>query len=429
MLGKLTERHGTYVYQLDDIVITMTNLHQGRDDLTAEVEVYSGIAGLIADARLNLVSLPTISSWAKQATLKHPDEDWQGILTDVCRAVKLKLREGTPSADLNEPIAEDEAGEWLVPGFALRGLPTVLFGAGDSCKSFLGLSLLAQLQTGARDPLGLDIRKPGRCLILDWEMSRAVHRERLYALTARTDQGIRYRSMSGTLTSQAPAIAREIDKHAIDYLMIDSAAYACGKPEDAAEVNALFDSLRWLGRTSIIVAHESKDQSRGTSHEYPFGSIFWHNACRQSWFVKKVKEARTVGTVTTTRIGLYNRKSNTGPRWLPRAYEIRMVNSADWKLTHCEIEGIDLQQDSELRRDTSVASQMLALLGREGPLTSNEIAERLDALQNTVSKALVREQAAGRVAVVGTPGKGATYGLPQQPRRLPYKDDTEEYAL
>jgi hypothetical protein len=71
---------------------------------------------------------------------------------------------------------------------------------------------------------------------------------------------------------------------------------------------------------SLHVAHISKQE--GTDQK-PFGSVFWHNGCRASWFARL---AETLPSGNPITVGLYNRKANLGRLLPPVAYEISFTD-------------------------------------------------------------------------------------------------------
>ncbi len=67
---------------------------------------------------------------------------------------------------------------------------------------------------------------------------------------------------------------------------------------------------------SLHVAHISKADG---SDQKPFGSAFWHNGARATWYVKRAEGDSDEARVT---IALYNRKANLGPLRPAIGYEI-----------------------------------------------------------------------------------------------------------
>src|SRR6185369_10696077 len=97
------------------------------------------------------------------------------------------------------------------------------------------------------------------------------------------------------------------DRH-IDYAVFDSVAFASDGPPEAAEVaGRYFRAVRQIGCGSLHIAHISKAEN---GDQKPFGSAFWHNGARSTWFAKRANE-ETSGT-EPLNLGLFHRKSNLG---------------------------------------------------------------------------------------------------------------------
>ena len=64
--------------------------------------------------------------------------------------------------------------------------------------------------------------------------------------------------------------------------------------------------MRQVGVGSLHIAHTTKGEH---SDRKPFGSAFWHNGARRTWYVKPSEDA---GSSLT--IGLFDKKRNVGPQ-------------------------------------------------------------------------------------------------------------------
>src|SRR5439155_20598096 len=106
----------------------------------------------------------------------------------------------------------------------------------------------------------------------------------------------------------------------IAYAVVDSVALACdGPPEEAQVALSFFQALSRLEVGSGLLAHVN----RTGDTDKPFGSAFWHNSARATWYVERVQE---IGE-THLDLGLYQRKINDCPPSPPLG--IRFAFSAD----------------------------------------------------------------------------------------------------
>jgi len=175
-----------------------------------------------------------------------------------------------------------------------------------------------------------------------------------------------YRACSAPLHDSITSIKRDIDKAGASYVVIDSAALACGGAPDSSD-SALnfFNALKGLQVPSVIIAHQTKDVIK----PYPFGSIFWHNSARCTW------EIRSKGEPSDNKlpIQLFNRKSNRGTRRGRIGYQVDF-NTDTIKITKMSYKETVAAFGSQ---DASVPERIYAELDNAGKLTINSLATRL----------------------------------------------------
>jgi hypothetical protein len=151
---------------------------------------------------------------------------------------------------------------------------TMIFGDGGSKKSLISLWWAAQLSGPHM-----------RVLWVDWEMFVSDHQERL--ATMFPGQKFPYFDhLMGTapLEQMEDVLRGYIKARGIKFLVIDSAvAAAPGKSGAPADMpTGFFQTLRRLRVGALIIGHQTKS---GDATK-PFGSVFWHNSVRASWFVQ-----------------------------------------------------------------------------------------------------------------------------------------------
>jgi hypothetical protein len=192
---------------------------------------------------------------------------------------------------------------------------------------------------------------------------------------------------------EADRLRRIVAEERIDYLVADSVAFACDGPPEAAEVAAAyFRGLRRIGVGSLNIAHVRQENG---DHK-PFGSTFWHNGARSTWFAKRSTE-----TAATDRIevGLFNRKANTGPIARPTGWRIEF---GDERTTFVPI---NVANVVDLADRLSVRQRMVHVL-RSGSMTMAAIAAELDVSVDTIVKTTKRGE--GKV-FVRAPGPDGVY--------------------
>jgi hypothetical protein len=196
--------------------------------------------------------------------------------------VETKFGHDLVAADEKEPdtdedpsrpihaISSDPPAPLLIERLDPEG-HTILYGTGGVGKGALACRWTADL-----------VHAGLRVLILDYEAHPEEWSRRIRSLApdVHAGDGVRHMTPKRSLSHSTKSIRQTCDRHAIDYVVIDSAVMACGsdplKPEAAAEYAA---ALIDLGRPALSLAHVTKvDDPR-----YPFGSVFWHNLARMTW--------------------------------------------------------------------------------------------------------------------------------------------------
>jgi hypothetical protein len=247
----------------------------------------------------------------------------------------------------------------------LREHPTVFFGDGGSAKSYLALWIAGQMA-----------QKGLRVAMFDWELSGPDHRVRLKSLFGTAMPLILYARCERPLIAEADRLRRIVDDEKIEYAIYDSVAVACDGPPESAEIAArYFRAVRSIGCGSGHIAHVSKAEG---SDQTPFGSAFWNNLARATWYVKRVE---TIGAADNEiKICLYNRKANlTARQARPLAFRIRFQTGAT------TFEPDNPANTPEFAEGMSLKWRMYELL-RRAPLTAEAIAEDLGASLDTVKK-------------------------------------------
>ncbi len=389
---RLSEDH--YRLSLHDIGIEfdLTRLRRRFDELHAELSVRCELAGartfdgVLSVADLNLSNLRAREDRAKYlATRAHAkDLDWAGLLEEVVQRVLVAERAGTPSAPLHTfarpgPDAEHDIDGWRL----LRDHPVIGFGDGGSAKSYLALYVAGRLAQR-----GLTV------LYADWELGGGDHRDRLERLFGAAMPVIHYVRCDRPLTVEAERISREVRRLGVDFWIADSIAFATGGPPEAAEhATAYFRAVRQIGIGSLHLAHINKSEAGDMK---PFGSSFWHNSARSTWFIKQATANADGDRVT---IGLFNRKAN-----LTRPYPA-VGFQFEFGLDTTRIARVNLADVEDLAGNLPLWQRVAHLIKAGGgvPLTLAQISEELGAKVDSIKKATTRAKSTF-VSVPGTDG-------------------------
>lgn len=274
-----------------------------------------------------------------------------------------------------------------VTGFMLPfAHPSILFGDGGAAKSLLALYLAGRMAEQGH-----------RVLLADWELEAQDHRIRFGRLFGDAmPADVYYTRCARPLTRDIDRLRRIIHRQAIDYAICDSIGFAThDAPETAASALAYFQAVRQLGIGTLSVAHVNRSES---GDQKPYGSAFFHNSARATWFVKA-----TDSTAGLT-LGVFNRKNNLGERQAPFALNVAFGDRVI--IRPAEIATVeDLRQQVPLR-------QRLHLLLKGGARSRTEIAEEFDDVKtDSVRRTLDREIKAGRIIKLPDPAGTERYGI------------------
>ena len=180
----------------------------------------------------------------------------------------------------------------------------------------------------------------------------------------------------GPLEDNVEHLRQKISALGITFVVIDSAAYACGgEPDKVQFAMQFFAAYQRLGVPALIIAHQTKDSKA----QMPFGSVAWHNSARATW---EVKHQQTAGDGAIT-IGLFHRKANNSEKYKPLAFRIA------FGLDQIIIGKANLLKSTELSKELSISEQIAGVL-QDGPATVAYLAETLEKTESTIRGTLNR---------------------------------------
>ena len=355
-----------------ELKFDLMRLDRRSGELSAELTVIGG-PELLHRARINLASTRSRSELATHLNKRMNGPDWPGLLESAGWQVIEAFRLGAPAFLLRDAVEPAAAG-WALKPILLARDPVLLFGDGGALKSYTALASAISLQTGLSLIDGFEPSRAFRVAYLDFEWSPTAHKRRMRALCGPGDlPDILYVpcQVNGPLNHQVERIQRQFQDHRIDYAVIDSVGLATdGPPEEAASALSFFQALARLEVGSLLTAHTNRDGDTSK----PFGSVYWHNSARQTWFIKR---ERANGT-SSVDVALFNRKVNDGAqREKPIGLRFQFSDSTT-TIRQREIASIP-----ELEAQTYIRDRMAHAL-TAGAKTAAELAVELEASVNTI---------------------------------------------
>lgn len=366
-----------YVLRIPDAAITfeIDRLRRERHELIGELAVRCelpgarSVGGVISAANMNLSSLPARQARAKfLAQRSQASLDWVGLIEEFAQVVLTAERTGDPGVDLRTLPERAPDSTLQICGLSLpQDHPTILFGDGGSAKSYLALYVAGKLSEQGRS-----------VALFDWELAGEDHRERLGGLFPDGMPRVIYARAERPLVYEVDRLKRIVQEHEITHAVFDSIAFPCDGPPEAAEVaGRYFRAVRSLGIGSLHAAHISKAEG---GDKKPFGSTFWHNGARSTWFVK-LTESSASGNVLT--LGLFNRKNNLGRKQRPLGYQVTFDEFST------EFRRAEVADRPDMAEHMTVRERIQHVL-RHGSMTPAQIAEEISWNADTVRKTLKR---------------------------------------
>ena len=380
---------------------------------TAEVSFYCATVEQISDHKETLLLSPNrvdfLAPSQKQNLVRqlqgigHTDDfvafcDWERKVNNIALAVMNACRENIPatmvSVNLDIPLKPD----YVVEPILYTDLANIIFGDYASLKSLTSMVLAYIAQLPYTDnglglyPAGKETSTP--CLWLDYEGQNKNFQKQWTGIQrgfhADLELPMLYKEMTMPLADAIPSVREDMAENDIKMLIIDSLGPAAGgnlnDPEPAIRYH---QALRTLGGTSLTLAHNSKDPNTGSKSI--FGSVFFSNLARSIWQCKAEKEASSPYAI----VGLKQIKASLSQLHTP----IGLAFEFDETANTIFVTKSDLK-DTGMAGDLPLSLRIKDLL-RAGALSVKDIAENLDAKENTVRTAVHRLSKSQAIVQIG----------------------------
>jgi AAA domain len=383
-------------------------------EASAEITVLSGsddALRLLHRTRLNLISTRSRTETARYLESRMRGPDWAGLLEVASWKVLDAHRRGRPAILLRDAQQPPGAGVLLRPLLLARD-PVVIFGDGGAAKSYLALALALCVHTSRELVSGIRPTASMRTAYLDFEWQEWPHRKRMRALWGGGElPDLVYVpcQAEGPLSNQVDRLRTIFHEHRIEYAVIDSVALACdGAPEEAQVAMTFFQALARLEVGSVLLAHVNRQGDT----EKPFGSAFWHNSARATWYVQKVQEAGG----QSLDLALRNRKANDGALATPLGLHFDFAENRTMIARTDGASILESAPDGPLK-------ERIAGAVRSGPLTYAELGQTLQVDPDVVRITAKRYEGDTFTLLPPAPGsrafRVALRATREQPEHLP----------
>lgn len=383
----------------------LERLYRDRNETWGELVVSCGMAGArtfngnIFSGNINLSSpwrrRDVVAHLRDRAKTKGDEVDWAALLDELAARVIAAERAGQPPqllSTFDRPAPDDM---FDLEGMVLpRRHSSIMFGDGGTFKSYLALFVAGCLaQQGVK------------VLFADWELDACDHRERLQQLFGPSMPDVFYRRYQRPLVEEVEGIRRFIEQERVEYVVCDSVGFAAnGAPESAEAATTYFQAVRQFGPGvgSLHLAHVTKPTADAPDPMKPFGSVFWHNSARSTWFIKRTLD--TSDGSDTFSLAVIHRKANLGKLRPPVGLQITFTDG------RANLMRIDVAEVEEFAKGLPVPLRVRQVLKR-GALTVAELVEETGAKRDTIEKALTRGKGRVFACITSNPDGVHRWGL------------------
>jgi len=314
------------------------------------------------------------------------ESNWNAILEQLCYITIEHFRKGEPAIELTGDNCSVKPPEYVLEPFLIRNNPTILYGDWGAAKSTTSLLMAACcLLPWDDNPMGW--RSPSdtyKTMYLDWETDKDTVFYTINSIATGSGLGalpIFYRRCKVPLAQDVEQIADWVASTGAGIIIVDSLTRAAGGDLTATEpANEFWDAVRAINKTFLILGHVAKAESDKNKRTV-FGSQIYSTQARCLWEIKKSEE---IGA-SQIDVTLYNRKSPsfTGLRQ-PIGMRIEFGDNSIYALSsQPEIPSEELEK-------IYTGDRIKDLLLKNGRMTAQGIADKLEIKTDTVYKALHR---------------------------------------
>jgi hypothetical protein len=373
--------HLVFRWPAHNLLLSMSNLRWDHEDLRSLLNLYregpeGNLTWLYGPAKYNIIGTQDRSGLVRY--LKETlNLDAAQMLQGMGQLAYQHMTRGTPTVYLADVEPRTKSDTWALYPLIIYEHVNVWFGDGGTGKSLLALLASMSLHTGENLGLGKPL-KPLPAMYLDWEFDAKDHRVRMLRIAqgdaSLADTTLMYKRCWMPLWEMTDELLRETAEHGIGFWVVDSALMACGgEPEKADIVRRVFEAMRRIGGTWLIIAHSTHDKERDS----PFGSRYWYHTARNIW---KFNLAHELGA-DTTHVMLKHTKVNSGRKERPIGLRI------DWG-ERIRLEREDPAEVEEHAKRISVADRVWAAL-ESGPMSYQDLLDTLAVMDDTITYATV----------------------------------------
>jgi len=394
-LPQITHSYQSINYQWDKHGLRIL-IDRYNEDGHAELSFYSmngSSERRIHFTRGNLLSTGFVETVLRKLTKKTTDIPWDDLLSYVIDKTMDTAREGAPVDEIWPDYADTMETEYLLYPVLYKNHPSVMFGDYGSLKSWTSLLLAYVVQLPYADnKYGFaTLDKSTTVLFLDYEDDKVSFQKRWTAISrglAQPAMPLKYRHMTSPLHDNVHQIKTLVERDNIGLIIVDSLGPAArGNLNDTEPAIKYHAALREIGVTSLTLAHTAKDNI--TKKRTIFGSVFFTNLARSVWECKCEQDVGENEAI----ISIKHTKANLSRLHNPIGLQYTFDNNATKVMRY------DLSK-SGLEDQLPIPTRILNLLA-DGPLSNNEICEKLGESYNSIKSITHRMGQRNQLVKVG----------------------------
>jgi RecA-family ATPase len=345
------------------VEVGVSRLKRSGQELHGEVVVKVGwegvktVNGVLHQARFNFSSATTRASLGKilkgrtDGVEAFSDYDWGDTLEHLCQFVLTAERQGEPVMSMNGKMPERRTKYDIKP-ICPHAVVSFIYGPGGIGKSIMAMVIALSIAKGMEIVPGFAPSIKGPVLYLDWETDAYVVRERVEYVAKghqfKATPDFYYRRCRRPMADDIEELSRIVAEKDIKFIVVDSCGPAMGTSSEYGDANEgtvkLFNAIRHLGITALVVDHVSKDVMKNRKGEVtggmPYGSVYKVNLARSMWELVNVTQEDD----DDIRVRLVNTKANDARLHEPIDLSITWDSQKEFILFS---EGEDFQMQTE----------------------------------------------------------------------------------
>ena len=318
---------------------------------------------------------------------------WNTVIRTSCNLALKALRKPSEVHIIGAGVKQFEdptqVGYTLSPVMRV-GKATGLYGTGGTGKSMLAIYWCMLITSGQNGP-SLEPVGAQEVLYLDWETDEADFEERVFALQEGHPElegaAPHYRNCAQSFLAEFDDIRQYIIKKNIGVVVVDSFEAALGANSNEGEsVQPVFNALRQLNCTILVIDHKSKEDAAREESQGPIGSVMKLNRLRS---VYELVQEPGFGGEDEIVVGMIHKKINSGKKQNPRGFRMSF-RSVNEQLVWAQVTSADMKQTVKLKKSLPVLTQIQEFLTHDAA-TVAEISAATGLTQGAVRNKLTQE--------------------------------------